>query len=228
MSIRQNIETLQQKVSQAAQKCGRDPEGIQILYVTKTVETGRIREAISAGAKDFGENRVQELLEKKKDFNEKDLRWHLIGHLQTNKVKQVLGETVLIHSLDRLELAEKIEQQAVAQKIKSVPCLVQVNTSGETTKFGLLPSEVEAFSAKITGPALQIRGLMTIGPLTENRDKIRASFRALRELRDSLRRKMPRHSWDILSMGMSGDFEIAIEEGSTLIRVGTAIFGERK
>jgi len=200
--------------------------------VTKNVAIDRIQKAFEAGIRDFGENRVQELLEKKPHLPS-DIRWHFVGHLQTNKVKSLLGEAALIHSLDRISLAEEIERQAEKKNLK-VDALVQVNTSGETTKSGFSPEEV--------GPALEnlkrfdrirLRGLMTIGPFTEDANLIRQSFRTLRGLRDSLRN----HFADlrvgavgeppILSMGMSSDFELAIEEGATIVRIGTALFGKR-
>jgi pyridoxal phosphate enzyme (YggS family) len=231
-TILEKIKTLKANVSTCALKCGRRPEEITILYVTKTVDSKRILEAVEAGARDLGENRVQELLLKKAELEtiqkDRGFRWHLIGHLQTNKAKLVAGEVALLHSLDSLELAQTIEKQVAAKIIQRVPCLIQVNSSGEATKYGLAPEEVEGFVKKLPGSGILIQGLMTIGPLTEDRDKIRTSFRTVRLLQVDLKRKLPQHGWDILSMGMSGDYEIAIEEGSTMIRVGTAIFGERK
>lgn len=230
--LTENIQALKQKVKDTALQCGRRPEEIEIVYVTKTVDSQIIQMALEAGAENLGENRVQELLEKKEKLSFvqswKHFSWHLIGHLQTNKVKQIAGEVDLIHSLDSLELAQALEKQAAVKQIVEIPCLIQVNSSGESSKYGLAPDLVEAFVRNLPGPAVKIKGLMTIGPLTGDRDKIRASFRTVRELRDRLKKVFPGHSWNILSMGMSGDFETAIEEGSTLIRIGTAIFGERK
>ena len=198
----------------------------QIVLVTKTVPAEKIQEALACGMRDFGENRVQELLEKQA-LLPADIRWHMTGHLQTNKVKQVVGRVALIHSLDSLELAEEIERQAGLQNIKSVPCLIQVNSSGEVSKSGLKPEAVEKFAGDLKTKAIEIQGLMTIGPLTEDAGKIRQAFRAVRELQQSLRKKFPGKNWDTLSMGMSSDYKIAIEEGSTMIRVGTAVFGPR-
>lgn len=200
----------------------------QIVLVTKTVPPEKIRQALVSGLGDLGENRVQELLEKQEALKDLPLRWHMIGHLQTNKVKQVVGRAALIQSLDRPELAEEIERQAALKQIQSVPCLIQVNSSGETSKFGLKPDDVESFVSGLKTKAIRIQGLMTIGPNTEDPEKIRASFRLMRELREALKKKFPAHNWETLSMGMSGDYTIAIEEGATLIRVGTAVFGERK
>lgn len=220
MSIADNIREVQKTAG-----------GARIILVTKTVEPEKIREALQSGLTDLGENRVQELLEKKKIFDSEmpgKIRWHLIGHLQTNKVKQVVGEVELIHSLDRLELAEEIERQAEKKKISKVPCLIQVNISGEETKFGVAPEKAAELAAGISGPAVEVRGLMTIGPLTEDAGKIREAFKKTKALQQELKRKFPKMNWETLSMGMSGDYKIAVEEGASMIRVGTAVFGERK
>ena len=206
------------------------------MLVTKTVSVERIREAFEAGHRDFGENRVQELLEKKPGLPA-EIRWHFIGHLQSNKVKPLLksAEPFLLHSLDRIPLAEEIEKQAEKMGIE-VDALLEVNTSGEAAKSGFSPEEFPAALEKIKAlNRIRIRGLMTIGPLTGEGQKIRSSFRTLRELRDRLFPNWP----DVrpigkeggpleLSMGMSSDFEIAIEEGATIVRIGSAVFGERK
>lgn len=215
------------EVRQTVECVGRRAEEIQIILVSKTVDEGLIRAAQQAGAVDFGENRVQELLSKKKNLSP-DLRWHLIGHLQTNKVKQVLGQTVLIHSLDRVELAEVIDSQAKKLKIPKTDCLIQVNVSGEASKFGFRPEEVEPFLASLPADsAVEIRGLMVIGPHTEDEREIRKVFSRARQLQDQLKKKFPIRNLKTLSMGMSGDWRIAVEEGSTMIRVGSAVFGER-
>lgn len=231
-SLADRIRHVRERAAAACRKAGRKPDDVTIIYVSKTVSCERILEALACGCLDFGENRPQELQEKSEQLHEEQerlgLRWHMIGHLQTNKVKQVLGKTVLIHSLDRMDLAETIERQAAAKSIPRVDCLIQINGSAESTKFGLNPEEAEKFAAWLTGGVIRIRGLMTIGPLTEDPEKIRQCFKRVRLLRDDLKRKFPAHDWETLSMGMSGDFETAIEEGSTMIRVGTAVFGERK
>ena len=224
MSIASDIGRLRLSIEAAAQRAGRDADGIRLVLVTKTVEPARILEAYKAGERDFGENRVQEWQEKK-DALPEDIRWHLIGHLQTNKVKYVIGRVALIHSLDRPELADAIEKQAEAKKIAEVPCLVQVNMSEEASKFGLDPAGVEDFIEHMSQrPRVKILGLMAIGPLTEEEGKIRECFRKTRELSEALKKKFSQHSWNILSMGMSADYRIAIEEGANMLRIGSLIF----
>ena len=223
----EKIAELKQSVEQAAGRSGRRGEEIQIVLVTKTVPPAKIQEAVACGMKTLGENRVQELLEKKEALKDNTLSWHLIGHLQTNKVRQVLGHVDLIHSLDSLELADEIQRQAQKKQIAKVRCLIQVNTSGEASKFGIAPEAVENFVKQMIQPAVEICGLMTLGPLTENESQIRGCFRNLKQIQEQLKKKFPEKKWDILSMGMSGDYKIAIEEGATMIRIGTAVFGER-
>ncbi len=219
-----NIQALRQSMRETAVRSGRDPEGVRLVLVTKTVPAGKVLEAYQTGEIDFGENRVQEWQEKK-DALPKDIRWHLIGHLQTNKVKYVIGQVALIHSLDRLDLADAIEKQAKAKGIGEVPCLVQVNMSGEESKFGLDPATVEDFVNQMAlRPAIKIRGLMSIGPLTEDEGNIRECFRKTRELQEVLKRKFSRYGWDVLSMGMSSDYRIAIEEGANMLRIGSLVF----
>ncbi len=227
-SIAEKISELRESIHRIALAAGRPPEEIRLVLVSKTVSPDRISEAWRSGAREFGENRVQELLRKKEDLP-KDIRWHFIGHLQTNKVKQVLGEVDLIHSLDRPELLGEIERQAALRKITSVDCLIQVNSSGEAGKFGFPPEAVEGVVSSLAQASpLRIRGLMTIGPNTEDETRIRAAFRRVSELRDELKKKFPDKDWGILSMGMSGDYRIAIEEGATLLRIGSAVFGARQ
>ncbi len=224
MSIPTRIRSLNQSIREVSAKVGRDSQDIRLVIVTKTVEPQLVLEAYQAGERDFGENRVQEWQDKK-DALPADIRWHLIGHLQTNKVKYVAGQVSLIHSLDRLELADAIEKQAKAKGIAAVPCLVQVNMSGEESKFGLDPALVVDFVRQMAlRPSVKIRGLMSIGPLTEDEGEIRKCFRETRELREDLKNKFPQYSWDILSMGMSADYRIAIEEGANMLRIGSLIF----
>jgi hypothetical protein len=224
MNIAISIQNLKQSIRETAVETGRDPTAIRLVLVTKTVEPGRILEAYQAGERDFGENRVQEWQDKK-DALPEDIRWHLIGHLQTNKVKHVIGRVALIHSLDRLDLADAIEKQAQAKGIVEVPCLVQVNMSGEESKFGLDPGEVEDFIRQMPSrSSIRIRGLMSIGPLTEDQGRIRDCFRKTRELLETLKKKFPQSGWDVLSMGMSADYRIAIEEGANMLRIGSLIF----
>jgi len=224
MNIPQAVNDLRDSIRKTALQSGRDPEGVRLVLVTKTVEPQLVLEAYQTGERDFGENRVQEWQEKK-DALPKDIRWHLIGHLQTNKVKYVVGQVTLIHSLDRPELADAIEKQAKAKGIAEVPCLVQVNMSGEESKFGLAPAGVEDFVRQIPSKSsIRILGLMSIGPLTEDEGKIRECFRRTRELQEDLKKKFPQYGWGVLSMGMSADYRIAIEEGANMLRIGSLVF----
>ncbi|MFA5160088.1 MAG: YggS family pyridoxal phosphate-dependent enzyme [Candidatus Omnitrophota bacterium] len=224
MNIPQTIKDLRDSIYKTALHAGRDPESVRLVLVTKTVEPQLVLEAYQTGERDFGENRVQEWQEKK-DTLPQDIRWHLIGHLQTNKVKYVIGRIALIHSLDRLELADAIEKQAKAKRIAEVPCLVQVNMSGEESKFGLDPSKIVDFVRQMPlRSSIRIRGLMCIGPLTENEEKIRECFQKTRALQEDLEKKFPQYDWDTLSMGMSADYKIAIEEGANMLRIGSLVF----
>jgi hypothetical protein len=220
--IAARYEDIRDRIARAAARAGRDPADVLLIGVTKTLPPESARAAFGLGLRDLGENRVQELLEKGAALADLPVRWHLIGHLQTNKVKAVLPHVAMIHSVDSVRLAEQIQLHAGSP----IDVCLQVNTSGETTKFGVAPSDVRPQAAAIRGlPHLRLRGLMTLGPLTEDRTAIRASFQMLRELLAVLRAEVPDAS--VLSMGMSGDYEIAIEEGATHIRVGTALFGPR-
>ena len=189
--------------------------------------TGCRDRSVRVGIRDFGENRVQEWLEKKNELP-KDIQWHLIGHLQTNKVKHCIARASLIHSVDSLKLAQAIEKEAAA-KNWIADCLIQVNTSGEASKFGASEHEAEKLVEEVLKlPNIQLKGLMTIGPLTEDESKIRKAFRDLRLLREKMAEQFPKSDFKFLSMGMSDDFEIAVEEGANLLRIGRAVFGERK
>ncbi len=221
------IRALEAAIRETAIRVGRDPATVRTLLVSKTVPEDKILEAFKAGVQDFGENRVQELIEKKRKMPI-GLKWHMIGHLQTNKVKQVAGEVELIQSLDGVELAREIDRQAALKKIEKVPCLIQVNSSGETTKFGLPPSDVAGFAGQIKNLRIQLRGIMTIGPRTQDESEIRRAFRLTSDLFKQLAGEFPSGEWNVLSMGMSSDYKIAIEEGATLLRIGSSVFGERK
>lgn len=218
---------LKEMVCQEARKANRKPEEITIVVVTKTISLEKILEAYAVGCRDFGENRVQELLDKKKALPS-DIRWHLIGQLQTNKVRQIVKEAALTHSLDRDHLVMALEKEAMKQSISEVPCLIQVNTSREVSKSGVEPEHLKELVSKIgrTSP-VKIRGLMTIGPLDSKEISTEKCFQEAYKLRAEMKKEFPYHDWSILSMGMSGDYGAAIREGSTMIRVGTAIFGER-
>ncbi len=229
-ALAQKILDLKKSIEAIAKRASRPYDAIRFILVTKGVASVRILEARDAGIRDFGENRMQEFL-KKKEVLPSDISWHFIGHLQTNKVKFLLehiASVSLLHSLDRPELAREIDREARLKGISHVPCLVQVNSSGEETKGGFLPEETESFVSELPedSPVL-IRGLMTIGPLTEDREKIRAAFRRVKELQERLAKRFPQKNWGILSMGMSSDYTIAIEEGANLLRIGTAVFGPR-
>ncbi len=225
MDIQKRIREIQKRVADATVRSGRKPQDVTVLAVTKTVSPDMIKGAYGAGLRDFGENRVQEALGKMEAISS-DARWHLIGRLQTNKINKALGKFVLIHSIDSLPLAKDLSIRA---RDEPQDFLLEVNTSGEESKAGVIPSEamtVARSMAQLKG--LRLRGLMTVGPLTEDRQIQRDSFKRLKELFDDVRKNnWAGDSFSILSMGMSGDFELAIEEGSTLVRVGTAIFGPR-
>ena len=206
------------RIHAAAARCGRLPDTIQLIAVTKTVPPDKIRQAADAGVTHIGENRLQEALPKREALRDLKLTWHFIGHLQTNKARKVIEHFDWVQCVDRPELAEKLNQAAT----KPLPVLIEVNLGGEETKSGIdadrLPGFIETFG---TYPRLQLRGLMTIPPFFENPELVRPYFRKLRELAERFR--LPD-----LSMGMSHDFEVAIEEGATMVRIGTALFGERQ
>jgi hypothetical protein len=230
-----HLEAVRERIAQAAKRAGRDPAEVRIVAVTKTHPIEVVKEAAAQGLLDVGENRVQEALAKQEAWPDAPVRWHLIGHLQRNKAKLAAGRFALIHSLDSVRLANALEQAAAASNVTQ-DVLVQVNVAREDQKDGCAPEATEALVAHVLAqPHLRLRGMMAMAPLTDDRDLIRATFRGLRELRDRLsdaRRTThdaPRttHPWE-LSMGMSSDFEIAVEEGATLLRLGTILFGERK
>jgi PLP dependent protein len=230
-SIAENIARVRERIAAAAQRVGRDPGSVTLMAVSKTVEPARILEAYAAGVRVFGENRVQEFQEKLPalaGLNEAE--WHLIGHLQTNKARKSVEIFHAVDSVDSLRLAQKLDQ-AAAELNKVFPVLIEINVGGEISKSGV-PLDSPELEALLSGSArlehLEIRGLMAVPPLTDHPDGARPYFRLLRDLRDSIAaRKLPRVRMDVLSLGMSHDFEVAIEEGSTSVRVGTAIFGER-
>jgi pyridoxal phosphate enzyme (YggS family) len=231
MAIIANITRIQDRISQAAARAGRSPNSVTLMAVSKVVEPERIRQVYEAGIRVFGENRVQERADKASALADlKEAEWHLIGHLQTNKAKKAVELFQAVDSVDSLRLAEKLNQ-AAEQGNKALPVLIEINVGGEESKSGVAPDsqELEELLQGIQKlQNLQVRGLMTIPPYTENPQDGRPYFRKLRELRDAIAsRKLPRIQMDVLSMGMSHDFEVAIEEGSTCVRVGTAIFGER-
>lgn len=226
-SVEENLKDFQNRIESACRKAGRNSKEVDVVLVTKTVSVERIEEAYSLGVRKFGENRVQEFVSKVTALP-KDIEWHFVGHLQTNKVRDLIGRVSLIHSVDSLRLAEEIEKRSAAAELRT-SLLIQVNTSGETSKFGVGPGELNRLLREVSNlQHVTVKGLMTIGPLTEDREKIRNSFRLLRYLRDELAANLRGISLPILSMGMSQDFEVAVEEGANLLRIGTAVFGERK
>lgn len=229
MTIKERVEAVRASIREAAVKAGRNPEEISFLAVSKTVEPPKVLEAFFAGVKTFGENRAQNLSSKVNDptLAKLPLKWHMIGHLQTNKVKQVVGVAELIHSLDSVELAMEIDRQARIKNIRFVDCLIQVNSSGEETKHGFPMDGVADLIPLLKKSAIRPRGLMTIGPLTDDREKIRAAFRSVKKLQQQFQKDFSGYDWSILSMGMSGDYDLAIEEGATLLRIGSGIFGPR-
>lgn len=223
-SIAVRYEAVRRQVADAADACGRTADDVKIVAVTKTVGVAEIRAALAAGIQDLGENRVQEFLGKYGLFPE--ARWHFIGTLQTNKVKDVVGKACLIHSVDSLRLLSHIERRAAERGIVQ-PVLLQVNVSGEEAKHGLRPEDLEETLREAAGmDAVEVRGLMTMAPLARAED-VRWVFRELREVRDALRATSTDGvELDELSMGMSGDFRVAVEEGATIVRIGRAIFGK--
>ncbi|MBP6707189.1 MAG: YggS family pyridoxal phosphate-dependent enzyme, partial [Achromobacter sp.] len=216
-------------IAQACQRAGRDPLDVTLLPVSKTFGVDAVREAMALGLTRFGENKTQEIRQKAAALSGQGLQWVLIGHLQTNKAKDAARDAAEVQSLDRLDLAEALHRR-LAQEGRTLDALVQVKTSSEPSKYGMAPEDVPAFLRRIASdfPMLRVRGLMTLAVNSPDPAEVRACFRALRELRDRLRQDLPDGmSLDRLSMGMSGDFELAIEEGSTEVRIGTAVFGAR-
>ncbi len=222
-SVAARCAAVRRHVADAADVAGRDPSEIRIVAVTKTVGIDEVGEALAAGMSDFGENRVQEFLGKYGLFPQ--ARWHFIGTLQTNKVKDVVGRAFLIHSVDSLRLLDAIDRRAASLNLVQ-PVLLEVNVSGEATKHGFAPRDVSEALAEASGLAgVRVRGLMTMAPFGRPEDA-RGVFRSLRELRDSLR-EMPLDGVELdeLSMGMTNDYRVAVEEGATIVRVGRGLFG---
>jgi len=224
--IQENLRRVQERIARAAERAGRTPESVELVAVTKTVPPEQINQAIQAGVTIIGENRVQEARQKKPEVL--PVTWHMIGVLQTNKVKYAVQLFEMIQSVDRMPLALEIEKRC-ARENKVMPILVEVNTSGETSKSGCLPEEAPELIAQIAElKYLKIQGLMTVGLFSDDEKLVRPCFARLRNLAEKIRAMhLNNVRMDILSMGMSSDFEWAIEEGSTMVRIGTAIFGPR-
>lgn len=226
MSITENLARLREEIARACNAAGRRPEEIILVAVSKTFPAEKIREGYQAGLRRVGENRVQELVAKKEHLEDLDLEWHLVGSLQTNKVKAVLPHISVLHSLDRISLARAIERHR--SRHQPLPCLVQVNTTAEESKSGVSPEGLDPLVDEIREiPTIRLQGLMTIGPLVGSEADIRRSFALLRELRDRSALRHPDLDLSILSMGMSDDFPLAILEGATHLRIGSRIFGAR-
>lgn len=225
--IKNNLKEVSERIGAACERAGRSREDVTLVAVSKTKPVSMLMEAYAAGVRDFGENRVQEILEKAPLLPD-DIRWHMIGHLQTNKVRQVIDKVVLIHSVDSVALARQIEKEA-AKRDLVVHILLEVNVAGEESKFGFSVDEAEEAAVQIAEFAhVRIDGLMTIAPFVENSEENRNVFQKLFQLSVDIRRKnIDNVKMDVLSMGMTGDFETAVEEGASVIRVGAGIFGAR-
>ncbi|WP_315837667.1 YggS family pyridoxal phosphate-dependent enzyme [Bradyrhizobium prioriisuperbiae] len=226
-TFRQNLLQLESRIAAACARANRPRSAIQLLPVTKTVPASIVRVAVGLGLHCLGENKVQEAAAKSDALSDLEVRWAVIGHLQTNKAKQLVTFASEFHALDSLRVAEALHRHLVSAG-RQIDVFIQVNTSNEASKYGLPPNEVEAFARRLPEfPTLKPQGLMTLAVLTGEADRVRACFRSLRGLRDQLRLSMPTSGLDQLSMGMTGDFEMAIEEGADVVRVGQAIFGRR-
>ncbi len=227
--VAENLEIVRQRLAGTCRRCGRDETDVQLVAVSKTFSPEVIREAIAAGQRDFGENYVQELLAKQESLAAELVRWHFIGHLQTNKVRSIIGSVHLIHSVDSFRLAEEIHRRA--ERIgRTVGILVEVHMTDEATKSGVAPADAPDLIREIARlDRVAIRGLMTMGPFSDDPNDSRPAFRRLRELRARIdEAALPGVRLEHLSMGMTHDFEVAIEEGATIVRIGTAIFGSRR
>jgi pyridoxal phosphate enzyme (YggS family) len=225
-ALAKNVAMVYDRIAAAARRSGRQPEDVTLVAVTKTVPPELLQEAVAIGLKELGENRVQELLSKQPLLS--GVNWHLIGHLQRNKVRQVWDKVTLIHSVDRIELAQELDKRA-GQAGARVNILIEVNVAAEASKFGVAPEALIPMFKELTGyKALNICGLMTVAPLVADAEEVRPVFRCLAGLRRELEAlHLPGVELPFLSMGMSTDYEVAIEEGANLVRIGSAIFGPR-
>ena len=225
--IQENWDHVRAEIELACARVGRNPEEVTLIAVGKTKPVAMLKAAYEAGARQFGENKVQEMVDKQPKLPE-DIRWHMIGHLQRNKVKYVVGKTALIHSVDSLRLAEEISREAVKQGVLT-DVLIEVNVAEEESKFGVTLTEAEALIREASRlPGIRIKGLMTIAPYVEIAEQNRPYFRKLRQFAvDMTEKNIDNVSMNVLSMGMTGDYVVAVEEGATCVRVGTGIFGER-
>lgn len=225
--ILENIKQVEENIIKSCEKVGRDPKEVTLIAVSKTKPYTAIEEALPSGVLNYGENKVQELTEKY-EILPKDIRWHMIGHLQRNKVKYLVGKVELIHSVDSLRLANQIETE-FAKKNEIANILIEVNMANEESKFGITSETTEQLVREISKlEHVRIKGLMTIAPYTDNPETNRVYFRNMKKLSVDIEEKnIDNVSMNVLSMGMTGDYQVAIEEGATMVRVGTGIFGER-
>lgn len=225
--IQENMRNVENNIALACERCSREPKEVTLIAVSKTKPVELLKEAYDYGCRDFGENKVQELVDKYEQLP-KDIRWHMIGHLQRNKVKYIVDKVYMIHSVDSLRLAEEISKEAAKKKV-TVSILIEVNVANEESKFGTTCEEVSDLAEKIAKlPNLMIKGLMTIAPYVENAEENRQYFEKLRQIYVDIKRKNIDNVYmEVLSMGMTGDYEAAVMEGATHVRVGTGIFGER-
>ena len=225
--ILENLKQVRENIGRACDKAGRDPEEVTLIAVSKTKPVEALKEAYSAGVRDFGENKVQELSEKIPALPG-DSRWHMIGHLQRNKVKYIVGKVYMIHSVDSFKLAQEISREAVKKNVE-VNILVEVNVAGEESKFGTDTKEAVRLVEEMAAlPGIHIKGLMTIAPFVETPEDNRHIFIKLKQLAVDIKNKnIDNVTMSVLSMGMTGDYQVAVEEGATYVRVGTGIFGER-
>lgn len=225
--VAENLIQVQKNIEEACKKVNRDPDEVTLIAVSKTKPVEMLKEAYEAGARVFGENKVQEIVDKY-DQMPSDVKWHMIGHLQRNKVKYIVDKVAMIHSVDSFRLAETIEKEAEKKNVV-VPILIEVNVAEEESKFGLKPEEVLSFIEQIADFShIQIKGLMTIAPYVENAEENREIFRELKKLSvDIAAKNINNVTMSVLSMGMTGDYMVAVQEGATMVRVGTGIFGAR-
>ena len=225
--ISENIKSIREKIDNAAQKAGRDPKDVLLLAVSKTVDVPRIKAAVAEGLDELGENHVQEIMEKYESMGP-DVKWHMIGHLQTNKVKYIIDKVKLIHSVESLKLAEEINKQAKKHGLV-MDILVEINMAKEESKYGIMPEDAPAFIESLSSlENIRVRGLMTVAPNVENGEENRVYFRNMKKLLVDINAKNINNiNMDVLSMGMTGDYITAVEEGATIVRVGTGIFGKR-
>lgn len=225
--LKENLQNVEEKICAACKRVGRDRESVTLISVSKTKPAGTLKEAYDLGVRVFGENKVQELADKYEALP-KDTHWHMIGHLQRNKVKYIIDKVDLIHSVDSVKLAETINKEA-AKRGLTADILIEVNVAKEDSKFGLFPENVDAFTDEISHfNNIRVLGLMTIAPFVKNAEENRAIFEGLRKLSvDIASKNIDNMTMGVLSMGMTNDYEVAIEEGATMVRVGTGIFGER-